>query len=112
MNDTSEITSAPIRGSQARICYWDCYSLCGTKTKQKVFKSPQTMTVARGRRSARPSPTGERDGSPPGSTPHTGATPITAGSQKHNGAGGRGRCPVFPRKGMNKPFSAQRDRKR
>ncbi|MYU13127.1 hypothetical protein GTZ78_21145 [Streptomyces sp. SID8361] len=38
-NDTSEITSVPIRASQAEICYWASYSLCGTKASQKVFKS-------------------------------------------------------------------------
>ncbi|MYY82826.1 hypothetical protein GT044_16430 [Streptomyces sp. SID335] len=39
VNDTSEITSVPIRASQAEICYWAPYSLCGTKAVRKVFKS-------------------------------------------------------------------------
>ncbi|QEU93960.1 hypothetical protein CP970_26385 [Streptomyces kanamyceticus] len=39
LNDTSEITSVPIRASQAEICYWVPYSLCGTKAMRKVFKS-------------------------------------------------------------------------
>ncbi|AZQ71879.1 hypothetical protein EKH77_12270 [Streptomyces luteoverticillatus] len=43
-NDTSEITSAPIRGSQAGICYWAPYSLCGTKGVRKVAKPPQGWT--------------------------------------------------------------------
>ncbi|AZS86862.1 hypothetical protein ELQ87_23335 [Streptomyces griseoviridis] len=31
LNDTSEITSVLLRASQAEICYWAPYSLCGTK---------------------------------------------------------------------------------
>ncbi|KAA6217956.1 hypothetical protein CP979_14230 [Streptomyces filamentosus] len=30
--------------SQAEICYWAPYSLCGTKPMRKVFKSPKTVT--------------------------------------------------------------------
>ncbi|NDZ82601.1 hypothetical protein G3I19_29515 [Streptomyces sp. SID10853] len=41
-NDTSEITSVWIRASQAEICYWAPYSLCGTKAMRKVFKSLKT----------------------------------------------------------------------
>ncbi|MYW15318.1 hypothetical protein GT039_06870 [Streptomyces sp. SID2955] len=40
LNDTSEITSVLLRASQAEICYWARYSLCGTKAVRKVFKSP------------------------------------------------------------------------
>ncbi|AKZ56124.1 Hypothetical protein SAM23877_3075 [Streptomyces ambofaciens ATCC 23877] len=29
-----------LRASQAEICYWVPYSLCGTKAMRKVFKSP------------------------------------------------------------------------
>ncbi|QES54956.1 hypothetical protein DEJ51_12670 [Streptomyces venezuelae] len=47
-NDTSEITSAWLRGSQAEICYWAPYSLCGTKPMQKVFISPKIVTHATG----------------------------------------------------------------
>ncbi|RKN61307.1 hypothetical protein D7231_32525 [Streptomyces klenkii] len=43
-NDTGEITSVPIRASQAEICYWAPYSLCGTKAKQKVSKRLQVRT--------------------------------------------------------------------
>ncbi|PAU46406.1 hypothetical protein CK936_24255 [Streptomyces albireticuli] len=43
-NDTGEITSVPIRASQAEICYWAPYSLCGTKAKQKVPKTIQVRT--------------------------------------------------------------------
>ncbi|AXK33894.1 hypothetical protein DVA86_15720 [Streptomyces armeniacus] len=64
MNDTSEITSALIRGSQAGICYWDRYSLCGTKTMRKVFKSPQTMTATPGNRPPQPPRNEGRGGSP------------------------------------------------
>jgi hypothetical protein len=39
LNDTSEITSVLLRASQAEICYWAPYSLCGTKASLKVFKS-------------------------------------------------------------------------
>ncbi|AEY89772.1 hypothetical protein SHJG_4501 [Streptomyces hygroscopicus subsp. jinggangensis 5008] len=39
LNDTSEITSVLLRASQAEICYWVRYSLCGTKAVRKVFKS-------------------------------------------------------------------------
>jgi hypothetical protein len=28
-----------LRASQAEICYWAPYSLCGTKAMRKVFKS-------------------------------------------------------------------------
>ncbi|RSS76818.1 hypothetical protein EF918_22755 [Streptomyces sp. WAC06614] len=45
-NDTSEITNAAIWGSQAEICYWAPYSLCGTKRIQKVFISPKIVTHA------------------------------------------------------------------
>ncbi|MBW5484372.1 hypothetical protein GPJ59_21435 [Streptomyces bambusae] len=45
-NDTSEITNVWIRGSQAEICYWAPYSLCGTKPIQKVFISPKIVTHA------------------------------------------------------------------
>ncbi|QEU74158.1 hypothetical protein CP967_21075 [Streptomyces nitrosporeus] len=41
-NNTSEITSVYLWASQAKICYWPRYSLCGTKRIQKVFKSPKT----------------------------------------------------------------------
>ncbi|OLZ45783.1 hypothetical protein AVW11_34385 [Streptomyces amritsarensis] len=47
-NDTSEITSAWLRGSQAGICYRAPYSLCGTKPMQKVFISPKIVTHAIG----------------------------------------------------------------
>ncbi|GAA0338309.1 hypothetical protein GCM10010319_12850 [Streptomyces blastmyceticus] len=43
-NNTGEITSVPIRASQAEICYWAPYSLCGTKAKQKVSKTLQVRT--------------------------------------------------------------------
>ncbi|MYT22996.1 hypothetical protein GTW69_22365 [Streptomyces sp. SID7760] len=45
-NDTSEITSGPLPASQAEICYWAPYSLCGTKRMQKVFISPKIVTHA------------------------------------------------------------------
>ncbi|GBQ03592.1 hypothetical protein SSP531S_50670 [Streptomyces spongiicola] len=37
-----------IRASQAEICYWAPYSLCGTKRMRKVLKSPKTMTLTTG----------------------------------------------------------------
>ncbi|AXE26617.1 hypothetical protein C0216_27090 [Streptomyces globosus] len=75
-NDTSEITSGGLQRSQAGVCYWGPYSLCGTKAMQKVLISPKIVTVATS--ATPPTPTPDIRGPPGGGCdPATEAAQIT-----------------------------------
>ena len=74
-----------IRASQAEICYWAPYSLCGTKAMRKVFKSPKTLTSRWATGAAPPRTAPVRGKTPGGSIPLRHAPWKRSGSQSDHG---------------------------